>query len=113
MIKEIPKTSIKLKAPVYDNRIELFIEGDYNDADYTTKTTIIDLDEFVRIRPILKKLRKHGTIIEVNDKPTVTDAEIEEVEQYFPYAEEDVHTIETIEAWYLSRKDSIRYKITI
>ena len=105
---------LKVKLPKYNDQVEMFIQADVNDGDYITETSFLTLKIFKEIMPVLKKLKKHGSIIEVNDKPTVTEKEIETVGCYFPSMDnEEIHTIESIECWLLSSSDGIRYEIEL
>ena len=108
------KEDLKLKLPLYSNKVELFIKGDVNDGDYISETNIIDLDRFEKIAPVLKKLSEHGSVMEVNDNSTVTQREIDMVIYYFPSLENyEVHTIEEISCWFLCEETSIRYEIEL
>lgn len=43
---------LKLKKPIYKDQIELYIQGDENDGDYTSETSIISLKDYEEIYEI-------------------------------------------------------------
>lgn len=109
---------LKLKKPIYKDQVELYIQGDENDADYISETSTLSLEEFERVLPYLKKLKKNGGLIEDHSysKVDLTEEEIEKVSEYFPRTVNDdaqIHDITDIQAWFLNKADSIRYEIKI
>lgn len=104
-----------LEKPVYKNQIELFIEGDENDADYVSKTHFMDVEEFDELLPALLKLYKSEKWGWGDFKhASLTEEEIDILLDYMPYgANDEIHTVTDIQCWYLSKSDSIRYKVIL
>lgn len=112
---------LKLKAPKYDNSIELRIQGDENDGDYVEETSSLSLEDFNKVFPILKKIMKardsrvpYHNWDEREEYLTEEELEVfEEIDLYVPSGNSDnsIHSIVEIEAWYLSKDDNVRYEI--
>ncbi len=100
-----------LTKPKYDNKIELFVKGDFNDGDYISNTEFISVEEFKLILPIIKKILAYkGNHNWENAMEYLTEEENDMFFEYIPFCEGDsVHTITDISAWFLSKDDSIRY----
>lgn len=114
------KEELKLKAPKYNDEIELFIEGDENDADYVNTTSFISLEDFGRVLPLIKKIKKARNSKDPhfhnweNKEDYLTEAEVEELYNTLNIpsgANDPVHSITEFEAWFLSKDDGIRYEV--
>lgn len=86
----------------------LSIEGDYNDADYTTRETQIDdwtEADYDKLERIANKLKSHETYHNwENRNGYLTKAEIGFLGEYVPCGEYGyVHSIETIEVYEKSK----------
>jgi hypothetical protein len=106
----------KLVKPTYNNEIEVYINGDYNDADYSNETTEISIEEFEKLEPLFLKLKESiGGYNWKNREDIFTDEEIELLEDFIPYGEEDcdIHSIDEISCYFLSKEDSIKYEIEL
>ena len=109
---------LKLKAPKYNNKIEIFIEGDVNDADYVSETSIVSIEEFRKILPVLKKIKNSKKSHNWEDKEDyLSDEEIDliyELDICIPSGENyGPHTITEIQVWFCSKEDSIRYEVKL
>jgi len=114
------KNKYNLTKPKYNDEIELFIEGDCNDADYSSITEIISIEEFEKIYPILLKIPKsdHNWLENYNEKDFDLPKCLNEEEyllmcDYEPRFEDySPHTLTEIKAWFLC-SDGFRYEIEI
>lgn len=72
------------------------IEGDYNDGDYTKRTTLVSDEEIAKLKPIIRKIKTYHGKVKFYNKD-IDDEKLDFLEQYLPKHEgEDVHTIESI-----------------
>ena len=118
---------IEIIKPTYNDEIELWVSGDWNDGDDVEKTTILTEEEYHKIIPIYNYLFSLDTSHNyesfnvwdfIRYSGSFTEKEIDEIGYLFyetvPTIEDgDVHTICGIQAWFLSKEDSIRYIIKI
>lgn len=113
--EEILKLAVK---PEYNNEIEIFIEGDCNDADYANTTKIISMEEFTPTY-----ISMLGKLYEINPEDD-SDDDIKEIlsnEEYKLFetlriptdGNHSCHTIYTVTAHFLSKEDGIMYQINI
>lgn len=74
----------------------------------------MSLKEFGDIFPILKKITKGEDYNWENKEEYLSEEEIDNISSYIPSGGDNgVHTIVEISAWFLSKSDSIRYKIKL
>ena len=90
-------------------KYEIVVTADTNDADYITKTSEIDDAGLVEIMPVIEAIKgldkKHHynwPRHEYQDEtveaiyPQLTKDQIEAFEEYRPYGEYGIHTIESV-----------------
>lgn len=118
---------IVLIKPTYNDEIELWVSGDWNDGDEVEETTILTVEQYNKIIPIyqylfsLKKRHNFKTfdVWETLSKlGSFNEEELDEIAYLFlgtvpTISDGDIHTICNIQAWFLSKEDSIRYIIKI
>jgi uncharacterized protein YqeY len=80
----------------------LIIEGDHNDGDYVTRETKVTDKDLAELKPIFAKMKKQRKLVkEYTDSweekyPNLTEEELEIIQEYVPYAENDVHTLVSV-----------------
>ncbi|HEX8586148.1 MAG TPA: hypothetical protein VF680_17280 [Allosphingosinicella sp.] len=88
----------------------IIVQADTNDGDYINKKTQITEDDIIKVKDILSKLNigsydlswGRGDIQDEDNDPHIlypqlSEEEIEFLENYIPYGEYGIHTIESIE----------------
>lgn len=116
------KDDLKLKAPKYNDEIEIITTGDENDADHVQETSILSLNEFEEIRPILKKIEKARKVRKPwhnwEDKEEyLTEDEIELLDQHLQIpsgnSDNSIHSIVSFDVFFLSKEDNVRYEVKL
>ena len=107
----------KVKKPKSEKpHYELFIEGDWNDADYVTKKTVISVEDFEKDDYMLYYLSfldsVEGHFMETDDWNDLFYDGAEEFYDFIPYGyERDIHSITEMKLTYKENGKSSPVKI--
>jgi len=96
--------------PVYDDLIEIFVEGDENDMNYVNVTRFLSLEDFEVVRDSLVEVIKSGELDNFPEGGLHTLTEFDLI----PMGQHDmVYKITEVAIWFRSREDGIRYEVIL
>lgn len=115
----LTKKNLKLVKPVYKDDIEIITTGDYNDGDHLTSETIVTLAEYEELLPIMRSIIKARKARKPwhnwEDKEEyLSENDIEVLEKYLNIpsgADVEIHSIVSFDVSFLSKEDTVRYKV--
>lgn len=106
----------------FDDKYEVFIKGDHNDADYITRSTILTKAEFEELKPALKILsdlkyihhgwENRGEVLGEKLAQYLYDIDICDMLPYDSAYDSNIHTIEDVIITFRSKDDRKKYIVT-
>lgn len=94
----------------------IIVEADTNDGDYITEKSIITDEKIIKLKEILNKCEidswGRGDMKDDDNDPKIlypelTGEEIEFIEDFLPFGEYGIHTIESIEILEISNEERL------
>lgn len=120
--QQLQSFGVKLVKTKYTNSIEIFIEGDYNDADLVTKTSFRSVEEFEELIPIFRKIltkerdftngtgNLEGDYLSIEEHNLLSDLIPNVPDEYHDIF---VYHLTQIRCYFRCSTDRIRYKIEL
>lgn len=79
-------------------KLQLIIEGDWNDGDYVTEISLVTEKQLSKLIPIFKKIKNYKKGNNWEDSTNyLSEEELMDIEEYIPSGyEQSIHTIKSI-----------------